>query len=80
MLNTDEKIERKSTGRAGQEQRLEDMMDNDGEDEKEEVQGKQDRRKICWIRIGENGKEEERESRTEQRLEYMWNTDEKIEN
>jgi hypothetical protein len=29
MLNTDEKMERKSTGRAGQEQRLEDMLNTD---------------------------------------------------
>ncbi len=35
MLNTDEKIEKKSTGTAGQEQRLEDMWNTDGEDGKE---------------------------------------------
>jgi hypothetical protein len=54
-------------GRAGQGQRLEDLLDKNGEDEKGGVKGKEDRSrvwKICWIRIGEDGKEEYRDSRT----------------
>jgi hypothetical protein len=52
---------RKSTGRAGQEQSLEDLLGKKGADEKGGVQGKQHRSrdwKICWIRLGEDGKEQ----------------------
>ncbi len=36
MLNTDEKMERKSTRRAGQDQRLEDMLNTDENIERKE--------------------------------------------
>jgi hypothetical protein len=54
-------------GRAGQEQSLEDLLGKKGADEKGGVQGKQHRSrdwKICWIRLGGDGKEQYRESRT----------------
>jgi hypothetical protein len=49
MLNTDEKMERKSTGRAGQEQRLEYMLNTDEKIERKSI-GEQDMSrewKIC---------------------------------